>query len=1323
MKRKSALFFLLYFATLLPASSQQYYFKKYQVEDGLSHNTVWSILQDSYGFIWFGTSDGLNRFDGQHFKTYKSDIKDKQSLGNNSIRTLYEDENKDIWIGTSNGIFIFDHIRETFYPFDVKTQFGVAISSEVKKIIKSKKEQIWIATLGQGFFVYDIHSGTLTQNSQYTSFVWDIAEDITNRIYISSLQEGLICFDQNGKLIESYTSFLNDKNRSNSKINCIQNIHEKIWFSVGINNLSCLDGKTGEIQLFNNECLSVGAIRCIVQYSDRELMLGSDNGLYLFDILTEQFTRIDSPVTLRGLSDQSIYAILKDKEGGFWISTYLGGINYLAQQTKKIEYYYPVYHSTQAIGKVINRFYEDKNRNIWVASQNELRVLDNKTQTIETYTLPGTYDIRALLVDDDHLWIGTFGDGLKVIDLKTKKLKEYRHQQQIPNTICSNDVLSLYKDKSGNIYVGTTWGMCLYNRESDDFSILNYVGSMVTVLDILEDSKGYLWIATLNSGVFRYNLSNKHWIHFVHKQEDPHSFNSNTVISLFEDSKGKMWFGMDGGGLCYYEKDGDADIFVDFDPDNILLPNKVIYSIEEDNMGNFWISTNSGLLRIDPDSTDNRKLFTQEDGLQGNQFNAKASLKAGNGKLYFGGINGFNAFFPDEFKDNNYIPPVYIVDIQILDRSNHNTKKNIRFAQPLHLSEKITLPHTQSSFLLEFIALSYENNKRNKYAYKLDGIDTDWIYTSSNTASYTNLSSGEYTFHLKAANNDGIWNEQGISLTIKIDPPWWFSVWVILLYIVLFLSFVYFLIKYITKKTNKKIQQKMEVFHTQKEKEIYQSKISFFVNLVHEIRTPLSLIKLPLEKLSENEGANKYLTIVNKNIDYLLNVVNQLLDFQKIEHQKKKPNITNQDIQVLMQDIYEQFSHYASLHSIQLNLQLPEESAVVTMDKEMVNKIIVNLLSNALKYAKSLINLRLECFDNRFEISVEDDGPGVADNEKAKIFEAFYQTNESTNTGTGIGLAYSKLLAENHSGTLSLSDNEYGGSTFKLLIPSNTGLVSVGKRAVENIIDRDQAEEVLTEKSNFKSCRLLLVEDNVELLNLVSDLLKEYFIVIKATDGRKALEKLTHEAIDIIVCDIMMPDINGLELCAKVKSDINVCHIPVILLTAKADIDSKIEGLEYGADVYIEKPFSIKYLRMQIENLLKLRLSFQKLMLTMPAMARTEVTSNKDKEFLSKLQAEIDKHIAELDFSIDHIAETMFMSRSNFYRKIKAISGMAPNDYLKAIRLNKAAELLEEGDVRINEVLERVGFGSSSYFAKCFKAQFGVLPKEFLEKKQAENEN
>ena len=1298
------------------SSANQFYFKKYQVEAGLSHNTVWCMLQDSYGFLWFGTSDGLNRFDGKRFKVYRNDIQDKFSLGNNSVQALFEDEDHNIWIGTNSGIYIYNRSKGLFTHFDKKTDYDVLVSSEVKKIIKTSKGQFWIATLGQGVFIYDPVSGNLKQTSEYTSFVWDICEDKAHRVYSSSLQEGLICYDQNGKKIESFTSFL-DKKLENLKINCIYASDDKIWFSVGTNMLCLLDSKTKQIEYFTGSNLNVGTIRAITEFSENELLIGSDNGLYLFNKLNRQFLRVDNPMNPRSLSDKSIFAILKDGEGGLWIATYMGGVNYLASQTKGFEYHPPVFNSDLNTGKVISQFCETKDMNIWIASQDGLKLLNTKTMEEVSYVLPGKtkkLDIRSLLLDGDNLWIGTYSEGLKIINPENNTLEEHFHVRESTQTICSNDVLSLGKDKNGTIYVGTSWGLCRYNRDYNNFETLNFVGSMTSVSDILTDAKGYLWIATDNSGVFRFNPDNNQWKHYFHGEGSVNSITSNSIIKLFEDSNGRIWLGTNGAGLCYFNELSES--FSDFDPENEILPNKVIYSIEEDNAGDFWISTNAGLLRINPDNTSVRKLFTMEYGLQSNQFNFKASLKSSTGKLYFGGINGFNAFYPNDIKENNYVPPVYIVDMRLYNIDENNNKKLLNLSEPVYVAKKATLPFDNNSVVFEFSALSYEDPDRNKYKYILEGFDKNWVNSeNSNVASYTNLPPGEYVFRVKGSNNDNQWNEQGTSINVVVLPPWWSSMLAYILYFVCALIVAFFIYRYLAKRSTRRFHSQLEDYRVGKEKEMYLSKIRFFINLVHEIRTPLSLIKLPLEKLSEihlddgDSKTKKYLTMIDKNVSYLLNVVSQLLDFQKVENKEVRLNLKQQSLNTLLLDIYPLFEDATKLKDITLSFLLPDEDVVLPVDKDKVSKIVINVLSNAFKYANAKIDLRLERFDDCFKIRIDDDGPGVSDLEKDKVFEAFYQSNED-NSGTGIGLAFSKSLAESHKGTLTLADSKWGGSSFILSLPvTYSEKIQSAAKEVLDVLDVSEPDASASKRNT-----ILLVEDNIELLNLIEEFLQPYFTVLKSENGKKALEVLSEENVDLIVSDVMMPEMNGLELSKAIKSDMNYSHIPVVLLTAKVTTDSKIEGLEYGADVYVEKPFSMRYLHKQIENLLKLKSSIQELVTTYPFPKSKDVMmSRKDKEFIEKLQVEIEKHMQEPDFSIDSIAGTMFMSRSSFYRKIKSISDMAPNDYLKMVRLNKAAELLIQGE-NIADVCDKVSFSSSSYFAKCFKAKFGVLPKDYV---------
>lgn len=1327
MKLIRIILLLLIICTGQVSASPYFSFKKYQVEDGLSHNTVWCAMQDSYGFIWLGTSDGLNRYDGRGNKVYRNVLNDKFSLENNFVEALLEVEGN-LWVGTNSGLYVYDRSTDRFSYFDKTTQYGVSISSEIKKIVRARNGFLWIATLGQGLFIYDPKTDILTQNSVQTSFIWDICPGgDQKKIYISSLQEGLLCFDENGKYLQSYDISLDANAHDSYKVNCIQNIGTEIWIGAGSNLLSRLNEETGVIENYSASAQNFGAVRCILNYSDKELLVGTDNGLYLFDRYTNTFQRADNPADPRSLSDQTVNGLMWDAEGALWVLTNLGGINYMSKQTKRFDYYSPAYLSgLPGAGEVVGPFCENKDKNVWIGTQKGLYFFNSTTRELSEYPVGDKkkkYDIRSLLLDGDNLWLGTYSEGIRVLNLRTGAVKAYTHSRGFPNTICSNDVLTLCKDRKGDIFVGTSWGLCQYNAADDNFLTITSVGSMISVVDIYEDKGNNLWIATSNSGVFSYNTLNRHWKHFQHEREDSTTITSNSVITLFEDVNGTMWFGTNGGGLCSYEP--ETKTFIDFDSHNTLLPNKVIYSIEQDHTGDFWISSNAGIFRINPVTKSDFRQFTINDGLQGNQFIVRSSLKSSQGKLYFGGINGFNVFQPERFVDNTYIPPVYVTDIRLpYQTDEQEVNKLLKLRKPLYLADKITLSYQNNSFSIRFVALSFEDPARNRYSYILNGVDKEWITNSeNNTASYTNLPPGEYKFEVRGSNNDHQWNDKTTIVTVIITPPWWQSTIAYVVYVLLLLGLIALLAWRWNLQVKRKYKRRMEKYQIVKEQEVYKSKISFFINLVHEIRTPLSLIRLPLEKLMDREHDGKddrYLSVIDKNVNYLLGITNELLDFQKMESGVLHLNLKNTDIKELVREVYNQFVGPAELKGLELLLTMPDNELVSMVDRDKLSKILVNLVGNAIKYAHSRIDLKLMLTESGYEIKVIDDGPGVPKEQREKVFEAFYQLPDdkvAASLGTGIGLAFAKSLAEAHDGGLRLEDSITDGTTFVLYLP-------LKRRETEKTIDLVEVSSGETEASDNvsstfagKKFTVLLVEDNVELLNLTRESLVEWFRVLKASNGREALEVLAKESVDIIVSDVMMPEMDGLELCCKVKSNIDYSHIPVVLLTAKTTLESKVEGLECGADVYVEKPFSVKQLRMQIENLLKLRQSFHKLMVSLAgesvAVSTTEFAmSQKDCEFIAKIQGVIAEQLADENFSIDLLAEQMNMSRSNFYRKIKALSGMSPNDYLKTLRMNKAAELIMSG-TRISEVSAQVGFTSSSYFAKCFKAQYGVLPKEY----------
>lgn len=618
------------------------------------------------------------------------------------------------------------------------------------------------------------------------------------------------------------------------------------------------------------------------------------------------------------------------------------------------------------------------------------------------------------------------------------------------------------------------------------------------------------------------------------------------------------------------------------------------------------------------------------------------------------------------------------------------------------------------------MALSYEEPLKNQYKYRLKGADKEWIAnTSSHSASYTHLPPGEYEFQVKGANNDGLWNDRTASLRIIITPPWWLSIPAYITYALA----LFFIIGYITYRwrmhVKRKYHQMMEDFRITQDKEIYKQKISFFINLVHEIRTPLSLICLPLEKLRDGkiEEHGKHLTLIEKNVSYLLEITNQLLDFQKIENKKMKLDLKRHDINAIIKDIAEQFKDAASIKGLELFVSLPAPEMEAIVDNDIIRKIMVNLMSNALKYAASMIELSLKESDGHIVICVSNDGPRIPEGQKEKIFQIFYQIPDDKKQmpGTGIGLAFSKSLAESHQGTLSVENLPSSGCSFILSLPL--------KRATEKLPETESHPESegfepdLPQTKN-KRHTVLIVEDNIELQNEIREALEQWYKVYTAGNGKEALEKLeTNDATDVIVSDVMMPEMDGIEMCRHIKTNLTYSHIPIILLTAKTNLESKTEGMENGAEVYMEKPFSIKQLHNQIENLLKLRLAFHELMLrsagtTHETPISEYIQSECDITFMKEVDTALTKHLDEESFSVDNLADAMNMSRTNFYRKLKMLTGMAPNIYIKNFRLNQAAELLAQ-NMRINEVMLRVGFMAPSYFAKCFKAKFGKLPKEY----------
>lgn len=1322
-----------------------YTLRKYSVENGLSHNTAYCALQDSSGLLWIGTGNGLNSFDGNTFRTY---YLQHPQVNSNRILSLTELNARTLLVGTNNGFCIYDKEQGKGEPFTLTTRYGVAVSSEVKRIVKDRRGKIWIATLGQGLFCWNPDTGEITQNSSYSSFIVDLCLS-NDRIYLATLQDGWLVLDEEGRC-EYRQPFISPDNPTLPTISALAVTEETVWVGGTGGDIvayHALDGKMKK--RFYLSTKRQEAILCFRRMENGKMLIGSSDGAYLLDATSGTF---ESAARLTGepMGNSHLHDIVCDREKGLWMLTEQDGINYLAWHTRHFERFTYAGIPEREAGKgenVVGPLCEDTAGGIWVGTRYGLWKLSKEEHVLRQIPVTAgknlQIEVTALWQSRTELWIGTNGNGLGVMDLASGKIRWYRHSGSMPRTLGSDVVLALHQTRRGDMYVGTAWGLCRYNPETDDFLTVTAVGMMMEVSDLHEDAEGYLWVATRNSGLFRCQLDRGEWKHFQ-ASADEAGLPVNSIVALLEARDGTMWFATDGGGLCRYDRASGA--FSRLGRGTLVpLPN-VIHTVEEDAKGHLWISSYGGIMRINPADLQ-RAAYTVDDGLQSNQLSPRSSLFTREGWLFFGGMNGLNACRPEQFRQNRYVPPVVITDLNfpyVEDMAQAVALKGT--AGPVVEKEEIRLPWHTNSFGISFAALSYSDPSRNRYSYRLHGIDRKWITsTEQTTAYYTDLPPGSYTFEVKGSNNDAVWNDESRLLTIVITPQWWLSSWAYAVYIGLAFLLFYLLGRRRNQWIKRKYRQQMEQFRIMQEKETYRSKVGFFVNLVHEIRTPLSLIRLPLEEVLEHPGLDKqeernYLETIRRNVDYLLGITNELLDFQKMENEGLKFSLHACDVVLLVDNIACQFTENIRLKGKELEVILPAGSLHAVTDAGKLSKVIVNFLSNAMKYARRHIRLELSSDKEMFHLSVSDDGPGIEPEERSRVFTAFYQiNNEHQMPGTGIGLAFSRTLAEGLNGRLQLAESPLGGSCFTLSLPLGNAGAPAATARPESLPDTlpeclsggSSDDSAGGEKEpmsghpelNGRKFTVLLVEDNPELLAMTAGRLGQWFVVEKADNGQKALELLRKETVDVVVSDVMMPVMDGIELCRAIKSNLAWSHIPVILLTAKTSLEAKTEGAECGADVYVEKPFSIRQLKAQIENLLHLRLAYHQIMqhLTVQgnrketADATPAVWSQRDCELIKEIKQTIEKRMGEPDFSIDTLADALHMSRSNFYRKIKALSGMAPGDYLKVVRLNRAAELLRAGN-RVTDIYVDVGFSSASYFTKCFKEQFGVLPKDYASK-------
>lgn len=1290
----------------------QYYFKTLDVRNGLSQNTVFQILQDRMGFMWFGTREGLNRYDGLSFRVYK---KENSALGRNFITALYEDEQGNIWVGTDDGLYIYNPELDSFRKFDIFSDKNSCIMNYITQIESDEEHNIWIASEEQGLFCFNPTSGELrqcldTSGGPNINRFWIRGDMCWVNLYTDNLYYTTKDFKQPLQIFKDADGIETFKGdiinwELEASHNCIY-----IASTRGLIEINFTSGKT--------RCLLNAYARTLQFKSDDELWVGTENGLYIYHPSTGQFTHLTVPDQddTYALSDNAIYSLCCDREKGMWIGSYFGGVNYHPHQRTYFEKIYPQ-GELSYMGRRVREICESNDGTLWIGTEDKgLFNLDPHNGKIVPFKHPSIYrNVHGLCLDGNKLWVGSFSGGLNCIDLITKQVKHYTMGDR-KNQLPSDNVFSVCRTTTGDIWIGTNFGLVKYNRDTDDFTHISQLKNNF-IYNILEDSDGNLWFATYTKGVFCYDIRKRSWRNYLSNEQDSTSLASNKVISIFEDSRKRLWFATLGGGFCCYNP--AADNFTRYDASQ-GFPGNTIYKIVEDKQGNLWLTSNYGVACFNPD-TGVKHIYTTANGLLSNQFNFQSGYCDKDGNIYLGTLSGLIVFNPTTFVESSFVPPVVITDFWLFNRRLASDCLKSPLKRSITYSDRIELESDQNFFSLQVAALSYQAPVMNKLEYMLEDFDREWNVIGKNSIiTYSNLPYGSYRLRVKGSNSDGIWNPQERVLNIRINPPFYLSTWAYVVYVALGVCVLFMIVSYLRMRTLRKHRRAMEKFEREKERELYTAKIDFFTNVAHEIRTPLTLIKSPLENVlaskTVSDDIRDDLEIMDLNTNRLLDLVNQLLDFRKTETKGFQMNFVDCDVAELLNVTYKRFKPLANQRNLKLTIEMPEKLHA-SVDKEGLTKIISNLLTNAIKYSESYIRIRLDEEENRLRLVVANDGPVIPLEMREKIFKPFVQYKVgmvNAVSGTGIGLALARSLAELHEGTLEMDDTT-SENCFVLILPLQHAQTFAVKQENGPI-----AETVVTkqeEKSDVQACRytLLVVEDNPEMQAFVVRQLVADYRVLTAANGKEALDVLEKEVVNLVISDIMMPEMDGLELCECLKSNVDYSHIPIILLTAKTTMQARIEGMKLGADAYIEKPFSVEYLKVCISNLLNNREKLRAAFTHSPFVQTNSMALTKaDETFLKTLNDVVMENMENPDFGLDDMADLLHMSRSSLNRKIKGILDMTPNDYIRLERLKKAAQLLKEGDYKINEVCYMTGFNTPSYFAKCFQKQFGMLPKDFI---------
>jgi len=1382
------------FFDVVEIRAQTIQFRNLTMEDGLSNNKVNTVIQDKTGFIWFGTEDGLDCYDGYNFKIFRHDPDDSNSISDNSVWALLVDHSGYIWVGTKDGILNqYDPRKKIFVRWELKinTRKGNSIAC----LYEDSQENIWLATRYRG--VYKLNPKTKEVLS------WET--DISDSLSLSHHSARAITEDDSGNILigtyygfdkfnleapgKGFKKFFYEPGNPNSlSDDQIYNLSKSstdsniIWIGTpgGLTEYYSNTNFFRRINIPNPNKLQfgIGASTVIEKVVNGERILWTDtySGLLRMNMSSGEWHRFlydkNDPSSI--ISNQ-INKIFKDKSGIIWIATENGISFYSPISTRfnsifneKYKYYLKAVNKKKNLRTII----QNKNGEIWLGFSNGIIKLKDNEQTHSLYKYPEIDNLGSwsMAIDDNNsLWIGTFGQGLKQFDPESGKIKDWVLRFPQTGRHAVPYVKSLLKDNQNNIWVGY-WGSGVgrinpasgkydlwITQRDNPKSIINS-----DVWTIKEDRFGRIWLGTIGGGLNLFmNKEGGIFRNWGQKSDTVIGLSSNKVYSIYEaknfnhlsDSETLLWIGTSNGLSKFIVKNNDyeSDIYnfsVEIESFTIDdgLPDNSVNSILEDENGNLWLGTGSGISFFDV-SGKSFTNFTAKDGLYGTVMNPESALKLDNGLMLFGSTKGLNIFDPQKIKLSSYKPNVVITDFQIFNKSV-KIGENSPLKKSIYNSDEITLSHNQDVFSFEFAALDYNASQSIQYAYMIEGFDNDWIYSGTRRfVTYTNLDPGKYIFKVKSTNADGVWNDDVTALRIIMNPPWWRTLWAYGLYVVLIFFGLLGIRRFELNRAKLRTELKLREFEVKKKSELEELKSRFFANLSHEFRTPLMLIKGPLEQLKIGRGSNDYsesVAMIERNSNRLKELIDQLLELSQLEKaaiplRAKQENIIN-----ILKGLVSSFESLTKQKSISLRFERDSDSIICWIDRDKFEKIINNLLSNAVKFTPVGGDVTVEVKQSLqqekqiAEIKISDNGVGISRDKLDKIFDRFFQVDDSTQRtygGSGIGLALVKEFVDLHKWEIFVESESEKGTEFILHIPMQDDYLSEDEKVkIESGTIFSDTKINKTENTQFNPSVsedyeqtgmgdsgnkpvVLIVDDSDDVRKYLSSLLENNFTICEAVNGGEGIKAATKLLPDLVISDVMMPLMDGIEFCRSIKSEWQTSDIPVILLTAKASSESKIEGLETGADDYLTKPFDSRELFTRIKNLLEQRKRLrEKYSKDIDNLSKTNGLSDADDEFIKKTLELIEKKLDKTNFGTEQLAKDLFVSRTQLHRKILSITGQAPGEFVRLTKLKHAAKLLIGGKLSVTQIAYEIGFSSPSQFTRAFTKQFNCLPSEYPSK-------